>query len=174
MKTIEQYIETEMNGKIARKKNSPLPALIVLAVGIVLLVLLRNVPMGDSLMATSLTFGIILTAVGLVLTAMNFSGAMSHFVYLPTRSKMREKKVYVGSDDYKDIADALVSGNLRMLATVRPVASSNSALRILASQDGACVLVQAVCEHSGHFEADSEVRLLTDGDAACLAPLLKR
>lgn len=35
MKTIEQYIDSEMSGKIAQKRNSPFLALLVLAVGIV-------------------------------------------------------------------------------------------------------------------------------------------
>ena len=173
MKTIEQYIETEMSSKISRKRNSPLPSLLVLAVGVALLMLLQVADMGDILGTASLTLGIICTALGLILTAMNLSGAMTHFVYLPTRSRMKEKKVYVSGDDYNDIADAIVSGNLQSLATIRPVVSSNSVMRIIASCDGECVLVQANRDQSGHFEPDSEVLLLTGTAAAAIQHLLK-
>ena len=69
MKTIEQYIDTEMPGKIARKRNSPFLALLVLAVGIGMWALLCTVKMVDSLSATCLTLGLICTALGLILTA---------------------------------------------------------------------------------------------------------
>ena len=62
MKTIEQYIDTEMAGKIARKRNSPFIALLVLAVGLGMWGLLCTVNMEDSLSATCLTLGLICTA----------------------------------------------------------------------------------------------------------------
>lgn len=171
MKTIEQYIETKMSGKIARKKNSPLPALLVLAIGIGMLVLLRTVKMADSLSAASLTVGLIATVLGLILTAMTLSGAVTHFVYLPTRSRMREKKVYVSSSDYKDLVEVLGEGNPQALATLRPVVSSNCAVRLLASRDGECILAQAIQDQNGHFEPETEVYLLTDHSAAALRHL---
>ena len=116
MKTIEQYIETEMSGIIARKRNSPLPAVLVLVVGVGMLVLMSAARMGDILSATCLTVGLIGTVIGLILTAMNLSGAMTHFVYLPTRSRMREKKVYLGGDDYRDIVEAINNGDFQKLA----------------------------------------------------------
>lgn len=159
MKTIEQYIETEMSGIIARKRNSPLPAVLVLVVGVGMLVLMSAARMGDILSATCLTVGLIGTVIGLILTAMNLTGAMTHFVYLPTRSRMREKKVYLGGDDYRDIVEAINNGDFQKLADLSPVVSSNSAVRLLASRDGECVLVQAVRDQNGHFEPETEVRL---------------
>ena len=173
MKTIEQYIDTEMTGKIARKRNSPLLSLLILAIGLGLLVLLCTEKMGDTLTATCLTFCIICTALGIILTGMNLSGAMTHFVYLPTRSRMKDKKVYVSGDDYKDISEAVTSGNLQPLSTIRSVVSSNSALRILASSDGECALVQTIRDQSGHFEPETEVRVLTGPAAAAIQHLVK-
>lgn len=173
MKTIEQYIDTEMSGKIARKRNTPLPAMLVLAVGVGMLVLLHTVRLSDNLSATCLTIGLIGTVLGLILTAMNLSGAMTHFEYLPTHSRMREKKVYVSGDDYKDIVEAVNNGNIQPLATMRPVVSSNSAIRIIASRDGECVLVQAIRDQSGHFELETEVRTFTGPTAAGLIHLMK-
>lgn len=159
MKTIEQYIETEMSGNIARRRNSLLPALLVLAVGVGMLVLLSAARMGDTLSATCLTFGIIGTGLGFILTAMNLSGAMTHLVYLPTHSRMRERKVYLSGDDYRAFVEAAGNGDLLKLADLSPVVSSNSAVRILASRDGKCVLFQAIRDHNGHFEPETEVRL---------------
>lgn len=173
MKTIEQYIDTEMPGKIARKRNSPFLALLVLAVGIGMWALLCTVKMEDSLSATCLTVALVCTALGLILTGMSLSGALTHFVYLPTHSRMREKKVYISGDDYKDVVEAVNNGNLQSLATMRPVVSSNSAIRILASRDGECVLVQAIRDQSGHFEPETEVRILAGPSAAGLIHLTK-
>lgn len=173
MKTIEQYIESELSDKILRKRNSPLPSLLVLALGIVMWVLLRTVDLGDSLSATCLTVGLIATVMGLILTAMSLSGAITHFVYQPTRSRMQEKKVYISSDDYRVIADAIASGNLQPLATIHPVVSSNSAIRILASRDGECALVQAIRDQSGHLEPETDVLTLTGTSAAAIQHLIK-
>ena len=173
MNTIEQYIEIEMSDKIASKRNSPLPSLLVLAVGIALLVLLRAGHMGDTLMTTCLTLGLLSTGAGLFLTGMSISGAMTHFVYLPTRSRMRERKVYVGADDYKVIAQALNDGDFQSLSTIRPIVGANTALRIISSRDGACVLVQAIHDQNGHFEPDSNVHLLAGADVVALQHLMK-
>ena len=181
MKTIEQYIETELSGKIARKRNTPLLALLVLAVGVGLLVLLGRVKMSDTLSATCLTVGLIATVVGLVLTAMNLSGAMTHFVYLPTHSRMCEKKVYPNIDDYRDIVEAINKRSarghsftiLRKLACMHPVVSSNTAVRLLASRDGECVLVQAVRDQNGHIETETGVRVITGPMAAELLHMTK-
>lgn len=173
MKTIEQYIDAEMSGKITRKKNSPLPNMLVLAVGIVVLALLRTVKMGDTMMTTCLTIGIILTGIGLVLTAMSLSGAMSHFVYMPTHSRMHEKKVYVSGDDFKDVVDAIANDGLQPLAAIRPVVSSNSALRIFVSSDGACALVQAIRDQVGHFDPESDVLVLTGSETSAVMSLVK-
>lgn len=173
MNTIEEYINTEMNGKIVRKKNSPLPSSLVLAVGIGLLVLIRTKPLSDSLMATCLTIGLIATVVGLILTAMSITGAMTHFVYLPTRSRMKDRKVYVSGDDFKDIVEALGNGDLQTLATLRPVVSSNSAMRILVSADKECALVQAIRDQSGHFESETATKVLTGKEVAAVEHLLK-
>lgn len=173
MKTIEQYIETEMDGKIGRKRNSPLSALLVLAVGIGMWILLCTTRLSDSMSTACLTVGMITTALGLVLTAMHLSGAMTHFVYLPTHSRMREKRVYVSGADYKDLVEAIDSGNYESLATMRPVVSSNSAIRLLVSCDGECALVQAVRDEGGRFELDTEVGLTTGPSAAGLLHLIK-
>jgi hypothetical protein len=173
MKTIEQYIETELSGKIARKRNTPLLALLVLAVGVGLLVLLGRVKMSDTLSATCLTVGLIATVVGLVLTAMNLSGAMTHFVYLPTHSRMCEKKVYLYIDDYRDYVEAINNDELRKLACMHPVVSYNPEVRLLASSDGECVLVQAVRDQNGHIETETGVRVITGPMAAELLHMTK-
>ena len=162
-----------MSSKITRKRNTPLPGLLVLAVGIAMWVLLRTTKLGDNLSTTCLTIGLIATVLGIILTAMNLSGAMTHYVYLPTHSNMKKKNVYICGDDYKDITEAITNGNLQPLANISPVVSSNSAVRILASRDGECVLVQAIRDQSGHFEAETDVRVLTGTAAAAIQHLLK-
>lgn len=173
MKTIEQYIETEMSNLIIRKRNSPIGTLLVLIVGIGALVLLRTVTMSDSLSATCLSVGLIATVLGLILMGMNLTGALSHYVYLPTQSRMRGKIVYVSNGDYPYLVEALTEGNMKPLSTLRSVVSSNSVIRFFTSTDGKCMLVQALRDQSGHLEPDTEVRYLSGGSAAELIHLTK-
>lgn len=173
MKTIEQYIDTEMSGKITRKRNSPLPGLLVLAVGIAMWVLLCTADLGDSLSATCLTVGLIATALGLILTAMNLSGALTHFVYLPTRSRMRRRKCYLSIGDYQHCLDAIGSGNIGALATLLPVTGSNEALDLLYSHDHAVALLQAIRDNSGHFEPETPVLRLTGTEVTHIQSLCK-
>lgn len=162
-----------MNGKITQKRNTPLPSVLVLAAGVGLLVLVRMAAMGDTLMAACLTVGVILTAAGLIVVAMNLSGAMTHFVYQPTRSRMRDRTVYLAVDDYNAAVEALVAANAKPLAGIRPVTTSNAALRILSSGDGVCVLVQATRDQNGHFEPEAEPLLLLGDDTAAVRHLMK-
>ena len=162
-----------MSGRIARKRNSLLPCLLVLAVGGVMWVLLCTAKMSDSLSTACLTIGLMATALGLILTAMNLTGAMTHYVYLPTQSRMREKKIYISGDDYNATAAAIASGNVQAFAAMHPVVSSNSAVRILVSADGVCALVQAVRDESGHFEPGTEVLVLAATDVSLIQSLTK-
>ena len=171
--TIDEYIAAEMGDKIARKAKTPLSGVLILAAGIALLVLLRSLPMGDALMTTCLTAGIIATAVGIIVTAMCLTGAMSRYVYLPTRSKMRRRKCYLGIADYQHCTAAIAEGNLGALATLLPVTSSNSALDLLYSSDHAVALLQAIRDNSGHFEPETRVVRLTGTEVAAIEMLCK-
>ena len=162
-----------MSGKIVRKKNSPIIAILILAIGIALLVMMRYLKMSDSLMTTCLTLGFITTAVGFILTAMTFSGALTHYIYLPTKSPMKDKKVYLSTDEYNGIVSLIESGNIHSLTTLNTVVSSNCALRILASRDGACLLVQAGRFDSNNFEPETQVLQITSADSTAIQALCK-
>lgn len=172
-KTIDKYIATEMGGKIVRKKEAPVAGLLLLMAGAVLLVLIRSIALPDSLQAATLTVGILGLAVGLVLTAMSLSGAMWHYKYLPTGSRLKDKKVYLGLTDYQKALDALVLGNKGGLAGLHSVTSSNSALRVLVSKDGAVALVQAGRYDTGHFEVESPVVCLFGTEVAAIELLCR-
>lgn len=151
-KTIDEYVAIEMGDRIVRKAKSPLAGLLVMAVGIVLLVLLGTQRMSDTLSASCLTVGIIALAVGIVLTAMCLTKALWHYVYVPTKSKMRQRKCYLDNDDYKLVLEAIRSKNYAVLGSLQPVTSSNSALSILYSRDLAVALLQA-----GHYDSNNLV-----------------
>ena len=147
--------------------------LLILAVGIFLLVLLRTQKMGDTLMTTCLTVGIIAVGVGLVLTAMCLTGAISRYVYLPTHSRMRRRKCYLSIGDYQHCLDAIGSGNIGALATLLPVPASNGALDLLYSRDHAVALLQAIRDNSGHFEPETSVIRLTSTEVNAVQQLCK-
>lgn len=171
--TIDQYIAAEMSGKIVKKANSPFAGVLTLVAGIALLMLMRLGHMGDSLQALVLTLGVLGTAVGLVLTAMTLSRALWHYHYVPTGKRMRDRKVYLGLDDYKRAADALSDGGLETLASLHPVTSSNAALRVLMSADSAMALVQAGRYDTGHFAPETPVRAVVGTEIAAVEALCR-
>ena len=173
IQTIEGYIAAEMDGKIVRKRNSPVTGLLLLAIGAGLLVLLFKAHLGDSLQTASLTVCAVCTAVGLLLTAMNVSGALWHYQYVPTHSRMTDRKVYLSVADYQQCTDAIGSNNAKALSTLMAVVSSNSAVRIVRSRDGAVALLQAGRYDTGHFEPETAVMLLTGTDVAAIEPLCR-
>lgn len=171
--TIDEYVASEMGDKITQKARSPLPGLLVLAIGIFLLVMLRTQKMGDTLMTLCLTVGIVALGVGLVITAMCLTKAMWHYVYNPTHSRMKHHKCYLDATDYQHCLDAIGDNNIAALGTLLPVTSSNSALNLLYSPDHAIALLQAIRDNSGHFEPESPVLLLTGTDVTHIQALCK-
>lgn len=173
IQSIEEYIAAEMDGKIVRKHNSPVGPLVVLAVGVGMLILLTQARLGDALSSACLTVGLIASALGLILTAMNLSGAICHYTYVGTGSRMKDRKVYLLADDYRKAVEALTEGRLATLGDLHPVNSSNCALRILGSQDGSIVLVQPMRDESGHFVPDAPVRSFVGTDVAHIHSLCR-
>ena len=172
-KTIDEYIATEMAGKIESRRKSPVMPLVVLALGVALLVLMRAGSLADSMQMLVLTLGVLTLAVGIVLTAMSFSGAMRFYRYEPTRSRMTNRKVYVGSGDYGKAVDAIQKDDKDGLDNLRPDTNSNGAIHLVRSRDGAIALLQAGRFDSGHFEPDTPVMCLTANDVTHISSLCK-
>lgn len=171
--TINEYVAAEMGDKIVRKAKSPLLGLLLLGVGIGLVVLLSAVQMGDALQAACLTFSIIGSALGIILTAMCLTKTLWRYVYLPTRSKMRQCTCYLSNTDYQITLEAIRDKRLNLLASLPPVVSSNSALSILYSHDHAVALLQAGRYDSGHFEPETPVVCLTGTEVTHIQALCK-
>lgn len=171
--TINEYIAAEMDEKIVRRHNSPLSVLILLAIGAGLLILLFKADLSDSMQTATLTVCAITTAMGILLTAMTLSGALWHYLYVPTHSRMKDKMVYLSVNDYQHCVDILGSGNLAALATVMPTVSSNGAVHILKSHDGAVALLQAGRYDTGHFDPETGVVVLLGTEVAAIQQLCK-
>lgn len=173
METIHQYIENHMSDTVAKKKQNPIAALLVLAAGITSLVLTRTMEASDSLLMTLLTIGIIFTAVGFIYTAMNLSGARWHFIYTPTSCRMIEAKLYLTNADYREALNAIQGNDSLALSRLKPQVSSNSALNMLYSTDGALVLVQAGRYEGNRFEPETPVACFRGTDALYIMKLCK-
>ena len=171
--TINEYIATEMGGKIEKKKDFPLVGLTLLIGGAIALVLMAGIHDADSLQTLLLTVGIISIAVGLVLTAMALSGSMWHYRYIATGSRMQDGKVYLSIDDYQTAVEALVSKDHGSLSHLKAVVSSNCALRVLRSKDGSIALVQAGRYDTGHFEEETPVVCLVGTEVAAIEALCR-
>ena len=173
IQSIEEHIAAEMGGKIVHKRNSILAPLAVLLIGIGSIVLLTQTHMSDALSSTLLTAGLIFTALGLILTAMNLSGALCHYTYVSTGSRMKDHKVYLTADDYRKAVDALSTGNTAALGELHPVNSSNTALRILVCKDESIVLLQPMRDESGHLAPDAPVVCLVGTEVAHIHSLCR-
>jgi hypothetical protein len=173
IQSIEEHIAAEMGGKIACKHNSILAPLLVLCIGIGLLVLMTQSHLSDALSSACLTVGLIASAVGLILTAMNLSGALCHYTYVSTGSRMKDHKVYLTADDYRKAVDALSEGDTATLSDLHPVNSSNCALRILSSTDGSIALMQPMRDESGHLAPDAPVKCIVGTEVAHIKSLCK-
>ena len=172
-KTLDEDVATEMSDRIVRKAKSPIMGLIFMAIGIILLVMLRTQKMGDTLMTLCLTVGIIVLAAGFILTAMCFSKALWHYSYIPTKSSMRQRKCYLCIDDYKLCLEAIRSNNYAVLGSLQPVVSSNSAVSILYSRDRFIALLQAGRYDSNNFEPETPVLVIIGDEMEPLKTLLK-
>ena len=173
METIHQYIENQMNDVIVKKKQNPIPSLLVLAVGIVLLIMMRTLQASDSLRMIMLTVGIICTALGFILTAMNLSGSMWHFFYKPTSCRMKDTKIYLSASDYRTALDAMGSNDSLTISSLKPQVSGNGALDLLFSTDGACLLLLAGHYEGSRFESETPVACFHGADALSIMKLCK-
>lgn len=173
IQSVDQYIAAHMGDKIVRRAQSPVVGLLILLVGIFFMVLMRKVKMSDSMQALSLTVGLIAMAVGLVLTAMCLSKAIWHYVYQPTRSRMKRRKIYLSLADYHNVHEALANNNLDAFKTISPITSSNGAINLLFSRDRAVAFLQLGRYDTGHFEPESEVVALEGGQMSNIVHLLK-
>ncbi|MBR1766995.1 MAG: hypothetical protein IJ745_08190 [Bacteroidales bacterium] len=173
IQTIEQYIAGNMVGKIKSKRDFPFAGLIIMAIGVLSMVWLTHVHGHDSLQALLLAVGIGGIAVGLLLLAINLSGAMQHNYYVPTGSRMVEKKVYLGTEDYAKAVAALSNCDKNALGALRSTVSSNCALRILRSRDGSIALLQAYRDDTGHIEVDTPVMCLVGTETSLIKAICK-
>ncbi len=173
METIHQYIENQMSDVVAKKKQNPIPSMLVLAVGIVLLIMMRTSEASDSLRMIMLTVGIICTALGFILTAMNLSGSMWHFFYKPTSCRMKGTKIYLSASDYHTALDAINKNDILAISQLKPQVSGNGALDLLFSTDGACLLLQAGRFEGSRFEPETPVACFQGADALTIIKLCK-
>ena len=73
IQSIDEYIATQMDGKLVRKGKNPLLWIVLALVGIALIVVCFSVRLDDSLQTLLLTLGAIATLVGIVLSALCLS-----------------------------------------------------------------------------------------------------
>lgn len=171
--TIDEYVATEMGDKVTRKATSPLLGILILGAGIGIIVLLCAMPMNDALQAACLTFGIIGSALGIIITGMCLTKTLWHYVYTPTHSRMKQRKCYLGVADYQHCLEAISDNRIAALGTLLPVTSSNSALSLLYSRDHAIALLQAGRYDSGHFEPETPVLRLAGQEVTHIQTLCR-
>ena len=171
--TLEEYVATNMSDKITKKAKTPIMGLLILAASIALLVLTRMAKMSDSLQMLVLTIGIIALAVGIVLTAMCLTKTLWYYQYRPTKSKMKLRKHYLGSEDYAHCVEALSANNAESLSQIKPITTSNGSLSVLYSRDLSIALLQACHCDTNHIEAETPVVTLSGNELSSIRHLCR-
>lgn len=161
--SIEEYIKNNSEPQIIAHKKSPLPSLLVLACGIVLIVLSNGLHSHDSLQMVVLTIGAISAITGAIMAALCF-GKTSNYVYHPTNSHMKLHHCYVPNIYNQKIRESLASGNMDILKTIKHENSTNTRLDILISKDGAFALLQ-MQEFGTIFEPATPVAKIAGDEA---------
>ena len=162
-----------MTGKIERRGNSPLIPIITAVVGIVILILAYTRHLSETLQTTLLTIGFIATATGLVWAVLCLSKTLWHYYYLPSSSPMRDKTLYLSTEDFRFCTEMLEKGTINTLKTLCPIPSSNSVLHIVYSRDHSIALLQTGRMETSRLEPSSPVVTLTGIEVETLASLLR-
>lgn len=173
IQTINEYVATEMGGKIEKRAKSPLLGLLLMVVGIALLVLMRKGGLSDSMQALTMTLGVLTLAVGVLLAAMCFSKALWHYIYMPTHSRMKSRKVYLAEVDFQKCCNAFDTKEFSALGKLQPVNTSNAAIEMVYSVDHAVALLQVGRYDTGHFEPETPVACLLGTEVAAIQLLCK-
>lgn len=179
IKSIDEYIATEMNGKIATKKKISLGGIVALVCGFALLALehyyysSHTFALSDTVVTLILTVGIVSLCAGLVFTLMSISGAISYNFYIPTSSRMKRQKCYLTAESYRKAIDALRNGGKEAMGQLQATVTSNHVLHMLRSKDEAFALVQVESFDLGHGELDTPVICLEGSEVAQLKSLLQ-
>lgn len=170
---INEYISTQMNGKIERRGNSPLAPAIITVAGAAILLLTLTAHTFDSLQATLLSIGFLVCATGLLWVILCLSKTLWHYYYLTSSSPMRKKTIYLSAEEYHRCTEMLTDGHPEDIASIRPVPSSNNVLHLVYSRDLGLVLLQTGRMDTSRLEPNSQVVALTGSDATTIAPLLR-
>ena len=137
---IEDYMAGGADSRIARHRKSPILALAILAVGIVLLAVSLRFKLADSLQMALLTLGIMgILAGGIMLLLSNGQC----YRYQPTGAQMRHYRRYVNTDDRQKLIDSIEKGDLGQLAQIRKESSTGTLLNAFVCADGSFAVVQA-------------------------------
>ena len=129
METIEQYIQSQMAGRIERRGNSPVKGIILFVAGGIVLGLAFAGSFSSNLRTALLSLGFMAAAVGLVLAVLCLTGSLWHYYHVPTRENMRRRTVYLSMGDYERCKAALQGGDLTALSEAVPLVSSNLAIQ---------------------------------------------
>lgn len=170
---INEYITTQLSGKIERRGNSPLVPALIAITGITILIMAYSSNPSEVIQTTLLTLGFILAATGLIWSILCLSKTLWHYLYLPTNSPMRNKTLYLSTEDFHYCSEMLESDNISTLKTLCPVPTSNSVLRIVYSRDRSIALLQTCRMETSQMEPSSPVVTITGDNVATIASLLR-
>lgn len=139
---IEDYVKTMPEKSIVKKKHSPVTALVLLLLGIFAIVLGVKANMGDILNMAVLVLGFVVALVGAAFLLVAMDKDSGYLFHVPTKSRMKSKKVYVNLADRQRLEEMLATGNLAELRQIKKEISTMIMLRIVISNDDKAAVLQ--------------------------------
>lgn len=148
---IEDFLkQLESEHIVEKRRPSPIPALCSLVVGGAITFAGLALQLPDSLRYMLISIGMILLLLGLTFIFMFFDKKTGHYVYLPTKSRIKTHKIYISSSDRELCREILQSGDLERLPQVKQNINSQFLLIIKISTDNRFAAVQ-LYEHDMSF-----------------------
>ncbi|MBP5758900.1 MAG: hypothetical protein J6W45_05820 [Bacteroidales bacterium] len=136
MENIQEYLEKMCDEKTLEKRraNSVIPVCLVLA-GTVVLLYGILAELSDTISNALIIIGFIVALLGFAMVFRLFDKKSGHYVYAPTKSRIRTRDIYISSSDKETCRKILENSDFASLENVGRNNNSLTMLKIAISDD---------------------------------------
>lgn len=175
---MENYIKIEEELKnlsvegICNKGKSALRSILFILIGVALFVVSLLVPnLSDILKMSMIVAGIGLFLYGIIELLLGMQ--CNKFIYQPTGKRLKAYNIYIKSDDRSKTHDLFNDRNFIKINELHKTMTSGCLLKIMATDDGKCCVLQMQELVMDEFEPTSLSILLTGEQAAIVHKFMK-
>jgi len=151
-KSIEHVLENMDKSIVYKTRNSPLRALLFVAIGIASLVTHSTFVWG----ANSIISPLLMVAgwVSITVAIIMISFRKSHYVAAANHQRLKQREIYFQPTERNKLLQLLENGSLKEINSLKPAISDGLKLRILTTNDGELCFAQVIA-----FEANEHTNI---------------